>query len=167
MCEAKDLDVTGTFNGYNGATRNVTTRLRVEGCRPAIEASARGLRRRPVVTVKVSRPALGEKLRAVTLTLPSGLKFNQRALRRGLSVTAGARRLPAGDVKARGRRLTIAGLPGAGADSVRITMRTGAVVASAKLRRAVKRRTASLEFTARVVDAAGARSTIYDVIAGR
>ena len=167
MCAAKDLDVTGRFNGYNGATRNVVTRLGVEGCRPTIEASARGLRRRPVVTVKVSRPAVGEKLRSVTLTLPSGLKFDPRALRRGLSVTAAARRLPASAVKARGRRLTIAELPGTGADSVRITMRTGAVVASAKLRRAVQRRKASLEFVARVVDAAGARSKIEAVIAGR
>jgi hypothetical protein len=166
LCKARKLDVSGTFNAYSGATRTVSTPLALEGCGPALDAGVRSLGNgRPSVTLRVTRHSTSEKLRGVTFTLPAGLKFDPRALARGASATAGSRKLSLKSLKAKGRTLTIASLPGGSADTVRVVLRRGAVVASAKLRRSARRRP-SLTFKAAVVDAKGERVPLTSAVNG-
>jgi hypothetical protein len=173
LCAARGLELSGSFTAHNGATSTTTAPLRVEGCAPSVggraslSASVRSLAGgRPTVTLAVRRASGAQRLKGVVLTLPKGLKFDRRALARGLSGKAGSRRLAVSGVRVSGRTLTIAKLPGKTAETLRLVLRRGAVVADSKLRKRAKSRP-SLAFAARVTDAKGARFTVKKTVRGR
>jgi hypothetical protein len=167
LCTATDLNLSGAFTAYSGASTAVTTPLAVEGCGPTLVPTVRGLGgSRPVVAVDVTRHKSGEKLRGIVLTLPGGMKVDKRKLARGLTVTAGKRKVSIRAIKVSGRKLTIAALPGSTAETVRVTLRRGAVVASAKLRRTARQRP-SLRFRVDVTDAKGARFVVTEAVNGK
>jgi hypothetical protein len=175
LCAARGLELTGAFTAHSGATTTVTTPLQLEGCapsggaatRPALSATVTRLASgQPSIVVKMSRAAGGSKLKAVTVTLPSGLTFDRAAVRRGLSGKAGNKRVSVSGVKVNGRKLTIAKLPSKTADVVRLVLSRGAVRASSKLRKRAKSRP-RLAFAARGTDAKGAHFTVKRTVRGR
>jgi hypothetical protein len=94
------------------------------------------------------------------------MKFDARAVRRGLTGRAGGRRVSVRGVRVAGRKLTIAKLPSRTADVLRVVLSRGAVRADAKLARRAKRRP-RLAFSAKVTDAAGKRFTVKRTARGR
>jgi hypothetical protein len=143
-----------SFTGQNGAKVAGKPRIGVQGCAPAVRATARRLRSgRPSLLMRVARHPDAQKLQALELKLPKGFRLSRRKVaRRGAVLTAAKRSGKALRVLSR-RRLAVR-LPGR-ASVVTVKLGRGSLRAKRSVRR--KRR---LRLVVRTVDATGKRARL-------
>ncbi|HEX2087162.1 MAG TPA: hypothetical protein VHF89_15885, partial [Solirubrobacteraceae bacterium] len=152
LCEGAPPRLSATFTSHAGTERVVDAPATVVGCRvapPPPPLATRGprasialgsLRRgRPSLRLRVT--AGDERIRRVLLGLPRGMRVRKGTRLRGARL------------RSRGRAIEIAA-PGRGARTVTLTLRTGTLAVSQRLRRARR-----LRFRVHVTDTAGRRTT--------
>jgi hypothetical protein len=135
----RTLNVDVTFAAHSGARTASKPRIAVEGCGPSATASLRrATGRRATLKLTVERHPDAENINRLDVTLPRGLALVSKRMKgKGVSVTAAA---SGATVQAAGKRkLQISRLPGKGARRVTISLRRGAVRASAKVRRLARK----------------------------
>ena len=173
LCDHPVVDA--TFTSYDGQTATQSAPVNIVGtcvpaplppaaaapavpvattapstAKPSLALGLRGLRTTPALTLRARSAPGAAKLSSVRLALPSGLSFVRARLARGLG-------LPAGATSSLGRdgALTVRA-PRGGLSAMTVTVRSGAVRASRKLR--ARRTLPRLAFLARVTDVANASS---------
>jgi len=96
------------------------------------------------------------RLRTLRLTIPKGLSVVTKALRKGVAVSAGGKKVTGKQWSlSRSGVLTVRGLPKIGRSSITVTIAGGALKAGPKLR--ARRALPRLPFIGRLVDVKGAR----------
>jgi hypothetical protein len=160
LCTTKNQFIGGTFTSHGGKTVQAKSALQVEGCPPIVSGAVRSLAtRKPQIRLSVRRSAAGQKLKAMRVTLPKGLTFNKKLLKKGAKITAGSRKVSGAKVLS-SRVLSIPKVPGASVDSVRIALSKGFV----RARRFKKK--PKLEFSFAVSDAQAFKFTVKKTVVG-
>jgi hypothetical protein len=163
LCTAPMID--STFTSHTGQTTSDSSPVNLVGscvpvpvpgaaAKPSLSVSVRGLASRPLMTVRARRATGAAKLRTVRLVLPTKLAFNRAALKKGVAVTAGSKRLKGSSWSlSRSGVLTIKA-PKAGSSVITATIQSGALRSSKVLKRLARSRKAlpRLTFTGRVTD---------------
>jgi hypothetical protein len=150
----RDLKAAVTFDAQSGAKTSSKPRIAVEGCGPRVSGSVRKARSsKPRISLTVQRHPDASKLGNVVVVLPKELRLVKRRLRGGARAKVSAD-LSATALRASGsRRLRISRLPSKGAAKVVVKLRRGAVRPTRKLRRALRRHSATkLRFKVIAVD---------------
>jgi hypothetical protein len=164
LCKSKVL-IGGQFTAQSGKAVTLTSEATVAGCGATTPAGAKApvatvaLRRlkssSPVLSVRVKKRAGGRRLRAVAVSLPSGLSFDRARLRAGVRATAGARKLGRRGISFRGKRtLRLRTASKKGADRIAGLVARGALRVSPSLRRRVAKHP-RVTVTIRATDAKG------------
>src|SRR5881397_3198166 len=102
LCTGATIDT--TFTSHTGQTANDSSPVNLVGncvpvpapgaaAKPSLSVSVRRLSGAPLMTVRARSVTGAAKLRTVRLVLPSRLAFNRAALKRGVAITAGSKRL--------------------------------------------------------------------------
>jgi hypothetical protein len=163
MCAAKEQNIVGTFVAQSGKTITTQSPLAVDGCPPVASGAVRGLAGgKPGIRLTLRRAASGGKLGQVTITLPRGMTFDKGQMKRGLKVTAGAKKVSGAKVLS-SRVLQLPRLPGGSVDSLRAAFSKGFVRTSRSL---AKKKTPALTFTFAAVDASKTKFTVKKTVIG-
>ncbi len=165
----RELKAGVTFGAHSGAATSSNPRIEVEGCKPIASGSLRrGARARPRLSVRVRRHPDAEGMKRVELVLPKELRVVRGKVRRNISAHAPAR-LARSAVQVRSsRKINVSGLPSAGAGQLVVKLSRGAVRASPKLRRALRRaKRKTLRVKVVTTDVTGARFTSRASVSAR
>jgi hypothetical protein len=126
--------VDAVFTAQSGATASASATPELRGCVPAGKATLKGLaHKRPTLVLRWTT-GLGPRLSSVGLTLPKTLRTDRRHLRKALTVLAQGHKVAKPSLRRTARTLTVGGLPKAGASTVELRMRRGAVALARKLK---------------------------------
>jgi len=170
LCAPRTID--GTFNSHTGQVATVSSPAQVVGnCvpvnaaatsrRPRLSVHVTGVRRSPTIRIVARKATEGSaNLSTLRVVLPG--QISVRNVRRGITVTAGGKRLATRNWSlSRSRVLTVRGLPKFGRSIITATIRSSAIRAGRSLRsRALRGGTLpSMTFSSRIVDITNARYT--------
>jgi hypothetical protein len=125
--------------GWNGKqTADTKLVATVLGCGPAVKPKlSRAKSRRPSLTVTTTKHPDAPNMKELTVSLSSNLTVSKSALSSGGSATAAATKASLEFVSS--HKFKVTGLPAAGSGEVTIKLRKGAVRASSKTRRALRK----------------------------
>jgi hypothetical protein len=152
FCRTSPGLASGTFLAQNGATARASARATVTGCsakpgKPKVTATFRALgKKRTGLTVTAKQGSKAPKLSRVKVTLPTGVKVKSIAKRL-------AKAAPKGSKLKRTSRTVEVRAPKAGAKTLTLTLKTGALTSS--------RRKPKTRLTVVVTDAKGHRTTLH------
>jgi hypothetical protein len=160
------------FTAHSGATKTVRVTPTVKGCpkakppspgpRPVGSASLSGLAgKSPALKVGARRGAGGKRLRALSVSLPSGLSFDRGTLSAGLKASKGVAASLGGKRTLRLRTKSSAGLA-----SIAASVRKGALKVSSRLRRRVGKHP-KVTIVLRVTEVGGRVTTLRKRVALR
>ena len=167
LCTTKNQNIVGTFTSHSGKTVPTKSAMEVEGCPPLASGAVRSLAGgKPQIRLSVRRTTAGQKLKELRVTLPKGLKFDKKLLKKGAKVTAGSKKVSIKGLKLLSTRtLRITKLPGTSVDSLRVALSKGFVKADKSLReRARKKPKLAFSFTA--TDALAAKYGVKKTVVG-
>ncbi|HEX8084040.1 MAG TPA: hypothetical protein VF529_07085 [Solirubrobacteraceae bacterium] len=154
LCEGLPPQLTATFTSHAGHEKTKVVAATIEGCRPGdtppsitppkprpkASVSVRGLRKgTPSLRVRVTA-ATGNRLRRVRVNLPKGMKLHPRTRLRGAKARSKRRAI---EVPARS----------GGTRTISLTLRSGTLTVTRKLRRAKR-----LRFTVVATETGGRRT---------
>ena len=163
LCTGATIDT--TFTSHTGQTANDSSPVNLVGncvpvpapgaaAKPSLSVSVRRLSGAPLMTVRARSVTGAAKLRTVRLVLPSRLAFNRAALKRGVAITAGSKRLKGSSWSLSRSGVLTVKAPKAGSSVITATIQSGALRSSKALKKLAHGRKAlpRLTFQGRVTD---------------
>ena len=167
LCSGPRID--GTFDSHTGQHAADSSPVNIVGdCKPVPEPSSRAASRskpsltvsvrrvgsQPLVTVRAKSAKSGNRMRSLRLALPSRLVVNTAKIRKGVSVTAGGKKLSRAPRSLSRRGVLTVRVARGGNSQIVVSLRSGAIRAGRTLRGLARRHRAlpRLALTGSVVD---------------
>lgn len=138
VCSNPDFSISGSATGVGSTSVTLNSQLSIEGSSVSACSSPATIRsafknrgKRSTLSISLSS---GEKVKKLTVTLPSGLKQLKKALAKKLILTADGKRLSVRCFKFRSASKLEIGLCGAAASKIDLSFKSGALTATNKVK---------------------------------